>query len=472
MDKDSLMKQGEGGKMKRLVVLGLTAFLAFSTLTGCASPKENEAANKTDQAGNEAKAAVKDLEEDLQEEKSNSAETKEGAGEQVKTLDVVWFSDGKEGESFLKLAAQYEETHPNIKIELIEVPYADMEGKIKNMLNANEAPALARLSDIGTFKNQLLDLSTYVSDRDAFVNSFGEGLKLIYDDRIPAAPMDVTANGLIYNKTAFERAGVKVPQSPDEIWTWEEWITAMKTVMEKGGCKYGLVYDKSPHRLSTLFYQAGGSLLTEDLTASNFNTQEIRDGASLFKRLHDEKIIPDSVWLGSENPNNLFRTGQVAMHFSGSWMVANYRNEIKDFEWGVTYLPKGKVRSSNPGGKYLAAFQNTGVEKEAAEFIEWISKPENNAQYCKENYYLSQVKGNEKLDYDFGEDFFQIFSDELNATGKQPAAEWGYAAFTSLVQSDIRDQMMEVLAGKMTVDDYVENIDGVITEALAELSGN
>lgn len=389
--------------------------------------------------------------------------------DEVKTLEVVWFSDGKEGESFMKLAEKYMAEKPNIKIELIEVPYADLDNKIKNMLNGKEAPALARLTNIGPFQNQLVDLSEYVSDKDAFQNNFGEGLKYMFDGKMLAAPMDVTANGLIYNKTAFDKAGVSVPQSEDEAWTWAEWKEAMKTVMEKGDCKYGLVYDKSPQRFTTLIYQAGGSLLNTELNASNFNTQETKHAVSFFKELHDEEMIPSSVWLGSENPNNLFRTGQVAMHFAGSWMIANYKDEIKDFEWGVTYLPKEMKRSSVPGGKYLAAFQNTGVEKEAAEFIEWMSKPENNAQYCQENSYLSQVKGNESLDYEYGKEFFEIFSKELAATSPQPGAEWGYQAFTGAIQNDLRDKLIEVLAGKLTVDQYAEDMDALITEALKEL---
>ena len=370
------------------------------------------------------------------------------AENEVKTLDVVWFSDGKEGESFMKLADKYMEENPSVKIELIEVPYADLENKIKNMINGKEAPALARLTNIGPFQNQLVDLGEYVSDKDAFQNSFGEGLKFVFDGKILAAPMDVTANGLIYNKTAFEKAGVAVPQSEDEIWTWDKWKEAMKTVTEKSNCKYGLVYDKSPQRFTTLLYEAGGSLLNSDLTASNFNTDETKR---------------------SENPNNMFRTGQVAMHFAGSWMIANYKEEITDFDWGVTYLPKEAMRSSVPGGKYLAAFQNTGVEKEAADFIEWISKAENNAQYCVENSYLSQVKGNESLDYEYGKDFFTIFSQELAATGPQPGAEWGYQAFTGAIQNDLRDKLIEVLAGQLTVDQYAEDMDKLITDALEEL---
>ena len=415
--------------MKKLIALLLTAIMIMGMMTGCSK----------------------------------------AGGDEVKTLDVVWFSDGKEGESFMRLADQYMEEHKNIKIELVEVPYADLESKIKNMINGKETPALARLTNLGPFQNQLLDLGAYVSDKDAFVNSFGEGLKFVYDDKVLAAPMDVTANGLIYNKTAFDQAGVTVPLSPENAWTWDEWKEAMKTVMEKGGVKYGLVYDKSPQRFTTLLYEAGGSMLSEDLKSSNFNTEATRRAVTFFKELHDEKIIPDSVWLGSENPNNLFRTGQVAMHFAGSWMIANYKEAITDFEWGVTYLPKEAQRSSVPGGKYLAAFQGTGVEKEAAEFIEWMSKPENNAVYCQENSYLSQVKGNEKLDYDFGVDYFSIFSDELAATGKQPGAEWGYQAFTGAVQNNIRDGLIDVLANKTSVDDYLTNIDALITETLKEL---
>ncbi|MCI1956472.1 MAG: sugar ABC transporter substrate-binding protein [Oscillospiraceae bacterium] len=388
----------------------------------------------------------------------------------VKILDVVWFSDGKEGDSFKKLADQYTESHPNIKFNMVTVPYNDLESKIKNMLNGGQAPALARVTNLGPFENQLVDLGQYVSDKQAFINNFGEGLKFVYDDKILGAPMDITANGLIYNKTAFDKAGVKVPQSADQIWTWDELEQDLKTVMAKGGCKYGMVFDKTAMRLSTLFYEMGGSMLSTDLKTSNFNTTEIRNAVTLFKKLHDDKIIPNSVWLGSENPNNLFRTGQVAMHFAGSWMIANYKDQIKNFEWGVTYLPKGKVRSSVPGGKYLSAFKGSGKEKEASEFIEWISKPENNAQYCKENLFLSQVKGNESLDYGYGKDFFRIFSDELSATSKQPGAEWGYSSFTALVQNDLRDKMSDVLAGKLTVDNYVTTMDGEITKALKEVS--
>ena len=383
--------------MKKVLMGLLAGTLSLGLLTGCSG--ENEA-----EQGSVA--------EKQEEKKDEKAEEKT----EQKTLDVLWFNDAKEGESFQKLADEYMAENPDIKIELIEVPYGDFDNKLKNMINAGEQPAIARMTNIGSFLNQLLNLSDYVSDPEAFKNSFGTGLVYEFDGQVLAAPMDVTANGLIYNKTAFEQAGVAVPQSPDEIWTWEEFEEALKQVVANSDCKYGMAFDFSVQRFTTLLYQAGGSMLNADKTASNINTAEAKRAVDWFKQLHDEGLIPSSVWLGAENPNEMFRTGQVATHFAGSWMIANYKDQITDFEWGVTYLPKDAKRATVPGGKWLGAFKGTGVEQEAADFIEWISQPEKNAQYCVENYYLSQVKGNEALDYDYGADFFKIFSDELNAT--------------------------------------------------------
>lgn len=438
--------------MRKALVGVVAGVLAASMLTACGG---SESANTDTAAKSEAV--------------EKEADNKEAGSDEVKVLDVVWFSDGKEGETFKRLTDKYTETHPNIQFEMIEVPYSELENKLKNMVNAGEQPALTRISNIGTFQNQLLDLGEYI-DADAFRNNFGSGLQYEFDGKILGAPMDITANGLIYNKTAFEQAGVEVPQSEDEIWTWEEFEEALKTVMANSDCKYGMVVDLSPQRFTTLMYEAGGSMLTEDLSASNFKSEGVKRSIEWFKHLHDEGIIPTSVWLGSENPNEMFRTGQVATHLAGSWMVSNYKEEISDFEWGVTYLPKDVQRATIPGGKYISAFQGSGVEKEAAEFIEWLSQPENNAEYCRENYYLSQVKGNESLDYDFGKEYFELFSNELNATNAQPGAEWGYQAFTTLVQTDLRSGLQDVLAENVTVDEFIESMDALITESLAELN--
>ncbi|MEG1407955.1 MAG: sugar ABC transporter substrate-binding protein, partial [Ruthenibacterium sp.] len=91
-------------------------------------------------------------------------------------LQVLWFSDGKEGEVFMELAKEYETIHPEVTIELIETPYDEINNKVKNMLAAGAPPALARLSSVGEYKNQLLDLKEYVPSGAAFADNFYEML--------------------------------------------------------------------------------------------------------------------------------------------------------------------------------------------------------------------------------------------------------------------------------------------------------
>lgn len=390
--------------------------------------------------------------------------------DEVKTLSIMWFNDGKEGEVLQKLADQYEETHKNIKIEIIESPYGDFEEKIKNMINGNQPPAMARLTNATKFSNQLVDLGEYVANKEEFVNSFGPGPAFLDGDRVIAAPMEITVDGMIYNKTAFDKAGIVAPTTEDNIWTWDQWKDAMKTVIEKGGCKYGLALDRSNQRFTNLVYEAGGSMLNEDLTEANWNCDGTKRAIEFLKELHDENLVPDSIWLGAENGNEMFRTGQIGMHIGGSWQVAAYKDQITDFEWGVAHLPYETERAAIPGGKTIAAFKGSGVEKEAAEFIEWISKKENNAVYCKENLYLSPVKGNEALDYEYGADFFKIFAEDLAASSLQPTNEWGWQVFTSKATSDMRSRIQSVLTGEMTVDECVELQHQTIAEALAEVT--
>ena len=400
-------------------------------------------------------------------EKDSSTDSGSGDGAE---LSVLWFSDGGEGDSFQALADRYKEEQPGVSVEMITVPYDELDNRTKNMLAANQAPSIIRQSNIGQYINQLVDLRDYAAAGDAFPDNFVEGgLPTEFSGKMIGAPNDTTANGLIYNKTAFDKAGVEVPTTEDDIWTWDEFEEALKKVMADGDVQYGLVVDRTPQRFSTLMYQAGGSMLNEDRTAPNFDSPGTRKAIEWFKSLQDQDIVPDSVWLSSDDPNNLFRSGQVACHLGGSWLITNYIEQITDFEWGVAYMPYDSHRSSIPGGKYLAAFDGTGVEEEASLFIEWLSQPEINAEYCRDNYFISPVVGNEVLDYESGAEFFEIFNNELAASTAIPGNEWMFQQFSTQIQNDMRDSLAEVIAGSKTVDEYVEEMTEKSEAALAAL---
>lgn len=436
---------------RKVIELALAGVLAMGILGGCAK-KEEAPLNP----GGQTAAAS---------ESTQAADGDSKAGGEVKTLDMFWFADGSETDAMKKLIAEYESQNPNIKINLLEVPFAEMENKIMMSVSGGEAPALSRTTEtiISAVHEATLDLGDYVN-REEFLAQFMPSIENYYvvNNKICAAPTDVTANGMIYNKTAFLKAGVAVPASPDEIWTWDEFVEALKVVMKDGGVQYGLVIDNPTHRWSTIMYQFGGHFLSPE--GPDFDRKENIDAINFTKKLFDEGIIPKSTWLGGEDPNNMFRSGQVAVHLSGNWMLTNYRDNIKDFEWGVTYMPKQKNRSSVPGGKQLAAFKDTGVEQEAVDFIQFVTSKEANEQYCKESLFLSPRLDNANIEYSFGEEYFAIFANELANTVPDASFDMGYPGFTGKINPSQKEGMFEVIAGNRTAEEHVKEIDELARE--------
>ncbi len=394
---------------------------------------------------------------------NNSSDAKEV------TLDYLWFTDGVEGDVMKEIIKDYQEENSHVTINLIEVAYADFSTKLKTMIAGGEPPALARITDTGIFADQALDLTPYVGGLEEFTSQFLPSIRPYYvqDDKIIAAPMDVTANGIIYNKTLFDKAGVEVPQSPEEVWTWEEFATALEVVKEKGEAKYGLLVDFTPHRYSTILYEFGGSIFTEDGSAPAINNENGVKALDYFVKLHEDEIIPESVWLGGENPNNLFRSGTAAAHLAGNWVLSNYK-DIEDFEWGVTYLPKEEICSSVPGGKYIMGFKDSGVEDEAAEFIKYLASQEVNAKFNQESLFLSARLDNNELDYEFGKEMFSIFSDELANTPEIAANDWGNQVVISKVINEIRDTVVNALGGYGSSQELLDELAGQIEKAIAD----
>jgi alpha-1,4-digalacturonate transport system substrate-binding protein len=422
--------------VKMLISVVLATILATATLTGCGQKKQAESST------------------------SNSKPV---------TLNYVWFTDGVEGEAMKKLVNAYTTKNTNVTINFVDVPYKDLNTKLRTMIAGGEPPALSRITEPGTFVNNAISLNDYLGGTDAFSAQFIDSLKPYYikDNKVIAAPMDVTANGLIYNKTLFKKAGIEVPTSADKAWTWDQIPAISKQLVEKGGAKYGMVVDFTPHRWSTFLYEFGGSLFNEDASKAVINNENGVKALETFVKLHKEKVIPEAVWLGGENPNTLFRTGTIGMHLAGNWMLSNYK-DIKDFEWGVTYLPKGTINSSVPGSKFLMGFKGTKVEKETAELIKYLTSKESNSQYCQESLFMSPRKDSSELNYEFGKEMFKVFSEELKNTTPKAANDWSRTDLMPKITTDYKNNLVEAVQGKQTPQQALDKIAAVADKAIAE----
>lgn len=446
---------------KRMMAMILLLVLIITACGQSSSEQKTENQTKTDGNGQQNETGQKENQTKTDTPPANKASVK---------LDILWFADGVETESMKKIMEKYMAENPNVTFNMIEVAYKDLDAKIKTMIAGGEPPALARITNPGLIADHAVDLTEGLGGYETFSKQYMASLEPYYvkEGKIIAVPMDVTANGLIYNKTLFDKAGVQTPQSEDEVWTWDEFVEKIKQVKEKGGAKYGVVWDFTPHRYSTLLYEFGGQIFSDDGSSCVINEEAGVQAVEFFKKMHDEDVIPKSVWLGGENPNNLFRSGTAAAHFCGNWMLSNYR-DITDFEWGVTYAPKQARRSSVPGGKYLMAFKGSGQEEEAIKFLNFFSQSENTGEYCRSSLFISPRLDNAELEYEFGKEMFALFSNELKNTPPAAALDWSRQNIMPKVSPDLKEQIVEVLMGNKTGQQAMDAVAEIAKEAIAEV---
>lgn len=391
---------------------------------------------------------------------NGSQETTAKTDEPV-TLNVMWFNDGNESDVFLATMQDYLAAHPNIKLEMQVVAFSEYEQKLKLMISGGNPPDIARITNnnLAVIGSSLEPVDGYVADVESVKAQFmpaSMAFALGPKGEMLAYPTEATANGMIVNLTAWENAGIDVKEL-SKTWTWEEWEEAVKKVVAANPTvKYGLALDFTPHRFSTMLFEFGGSFMNADQTKIDFNKQENIDAINYFKHLHDVALMPKSVWLGSENPAELFQAGLVASHIGGSWNINTYNANVKDFKWCVVSTPKEKINSSVPGGKFIGTFKDSKHKKEAMDIMAVFSDKKHNEEYCLKTFNLSS-RLDASVPYPSNAEDFKIFQKDLSVTPPFTAVEWKNANVNKLSPT-IKEQIVQVLMGNETAEEAVKNI--------------
>ncbi len=385
------------------------------------------------------------------------------SAEEETVLTILTSDDTSEGGALKAMAEKYTE-ETGIATEFVEVPYDDMESKLLNMIKADNAPAVVKYASYAAYSDYLLDITDIApSADDMYLTTSIDGEHTI------ALAANVSANGMFINKTLFDEAGITVPTGADDLWTWDEFLAAIQTVVDTTEAEYGLVVDHSQQRYSTILFQYGGALYNQDLTKVLVNSEESMNALNMFLGLFESGLSPKSTWVGSEDPSAMFKTGKIAAHLSGNWKLADYTENITDFEWVPVLMPYEEQRSTVFGGNYIYAIDGSGVEEEAKAFLKWFYTAENYAEYCRIGGYLPGQSGVEPV-YDM--EGMDIFVDELAASPAiaktyekifvaYPDVDWGNV---------LRDSIDSAIAGDMTAEEVLETSEKAILDTYEAMS--
>jgi len=281
---------------------------------------------------------------------------------------LMWFTDGPDFDLITEQTNRFTK-QTNEKVVVLNLPYyLEYKPKLAAMAKAGSPPDVARETDLLPWLDYAIDLKPLVEKYTGMkfeewldnVSFYKAGFKKLYEKygKVIGIPYTSDAHAIFYNKEIFKKAGIEPPK--DRPWTIDEWYAAMKKIKQSGAARYALVHDFSPYRFSNLLYVFGGGIWDREGKNIIIDSKESIEALEFFVKLHDEGLIPKAVWLTGDAPAKYFQNGLAAMYVSGTWMLAQFREQLK-FDWGVIMWPYKRERAVMTGGKYIVPFTEKGA---------------------------------------------------------------------------------------------------------------
>lgn len=319
--------------------------------------------------------------------KKDSKDNKDSKGKTEQTTIEFWtmqlkptFTEYIEG-----VIADFEKENPDIKIDWLDVPAADLDKKILTAVSSNTAPDVVNLNP--TFASKLAELDALVNmeeavsdeDKQKYVKGAWEANRL--QDVTFAIPWYLSTEVTLNNTKIYEEAGLD-PEKPAK--TYEEAKEYSKIIKEKTG-KYGYFPSLDLSLVLQHMVVMGAELTNEDGTKAAFNTPEGLKAFEYFTELYQEDLIPKEALSGDQrNTIDMYQAGQVAF-FAGSHFIS----QIKENAPEIYEHTKPSEAITGDTGKKTMSVQNIVVPKQtdneeaAVKFALFLTNAENQLAFTK-----------------------------------------------------------------------------------------
>jgi multiple sugar transport system substrate-binding protein len=309
----------------------------------------------------------------------------------------TWWGDSEKifGEA---LVADFEASHPNIKVEQNYVPYNDFHSKINTMIAAGSTPDVYILNEflINEWGEKGVGADLYPYYKAAGINP----------DTFFLAPYLFKTNGklwgvgsnpaaivLYYNKDLFRKAGITPPpESVTSPWAWNDYTAAAKKLTKDSSGKtpgdagfnynnvvqWGTLMPTNWLYWAALMYSANSSVVNASGTGLEMSgpvgTNIIQSIANL--SLVDKSAPSFAMAQGGAFTNfpTLLMNGQLGMFIGGTFVSGEFFNE--NFDVGIAQIPSFSGKGNTM--TWAAGFQmKAGASSEAFEFYHWMMNFDN-----------------------------------------------------------------------------------------------
>ncbi|HXU46113.1 MAG TPA: sugar ABC transporter substrate-binding protein [Thermoanaerobaculia bacterium] len=314
------------------------------------------------------------------------------AGCARKTETVVRFWGlGREGEEVKKLVPRFERLHPGVRVEVQQIPWTAAHEKLLTALVGGAPPDVAQIGNTWIPEFAALGAVAPLDERIARTPDFrpadffgGIWRTNVIDGRVYGVPWYVDTRLLFYRKDMLAEVGF--PEMPR---TWSAWRTAMDRLKAKNGPdKFPILLPKDEWQQPVALAQAlGATILRDGGRYGAFRSPEVERAFSFLIGIYRAGLAP---LVGREQVSNLyqdFAAGQFAIVITGPWNLGQFHDRLppeRQGDWATAPLPAPDGQpwpgAGVAGGASLVLFRRTPVPEAAWAFLEFLSRPDMQAQ--------------------------------------------------------------------------------------------
>ena len=359
--------------------------------------------------------------------------------------------------------ADYEKQNPNVKIELISLPFPVLRQRLVVSARAGDPPDVAyvdgRWVPEMAVPGLIADITVAAAKLDR-ADWFPEPWKgCTVGGRVFAIPDRIDPWLVYYNTELFEKAGITAfPKTMDEL--------AAAAVKITGGGVYGwgLIGAKDASLISrfiNFLYAFHGDLLTPDGKKSAFGQPD----AVAALRFYTDLLVkykaaqPSAMANGLNDVNQLFMTGRAGMIIDGPWRQGTLREQAPNLKWSLGQLPPaaGKTPRYLTSSWYYTLFKGGRNQEAAFKFVDFLLKPENMAR----SVVTLPARKSAALDPRFATPAYKPWVDAIPAAVPFTVTD----KFTEIADV-VGDAVQQVLGGVATADkaaaDADKKINGIV----------
>lgn len=306
--------------MKKQLTAGVLAAAMVLSLAGCQSGGPEETTAAATAAGAASEAA----------ESGDASGAGEAASDKEPvTLRFSWWGGETRHNATMAAVDAFEEEYPWITVECEYSSWDGWVDKVATQLAGGTAPDLMQINwdwlyQFSSDGSKFVDLNQY-KDIISLDNWSENNLNaMTVAGKLQGVPVSITGKLPMYNKTTFDKAGIPVPTSIEEL------RAAGKTFQEKLGDDYYPLAEEGYERMLWMvmyLQEKYGKEWIKDLQV-NYTVEEVTDGMNFINSLEEDHVWPEIATIVGDGAESFLSNKKwMDGHYAG---ITEYDSNVQE----------------------------------------------------------------------------------------------------------------------------------------------